>query len=345
MGDMIILDSVLLTLLFGLGIMTTYSDIENGIIPNKWIVMFAIVGSIADIIYYASFAQDVARLFLINIMTITVITLMLYITHSLAGGDCKLILIMSLLYPADMYLTYGNTGVTLFIIICFAILYGYVFLAVLSFWKIVLGENKFNSNHIKDCILGYMESYIIASSYVTIVNLLSIIFDNNVIGFEHWIVWILCISVAWASGRMRKLRNKYLVGGIVIIDIALSIYIGVLPVSFNPRTYMLTAILVLCQMAIRTDLYETIPTVRVKKGMILSTFSSMAMQKSRVKGLPGVSAEDLRSRLSEEEADGVRRWGKTANGMKEVTIVKKIPFAIFIFLGYVTYFVIWRVVA
>ena len=78
--------------------------------------------------------------------------------------------------------------------------------------------------------------------------------------------------------------------------------------------------------------------------MILSAFSSMMMQSSKITGLPGISTEDLRNRLTEEEAESVRRWGKSAKGVSEVSIVKKIPFAIFLAMGYACYFVIWRIV-
>ena len=76
---------------------------------------------------------------------------------------------------------------------------------------------------------------------------------------------------------------------------------------------------------------------------ILSVYSSMIMQHSRVKGLPGLSTEDLKSRLTEDEAESIKRWGKTEKGLSEIAVVRRIPFAVFIFLGYITYFVIWRI--
>ena len=140
------------------------------------------------------------------------------------------------------------------------------------------------------------------------------------------------------------MRKPIIIAIVLAADIALSIYMKVLPFSLNARTYVFTAILVLCQMTIRTNIYETISTFGVKKGMILSTFSSMLMQNSKVKGLPGISSEDLRDRLTEDEAESIRRWGKTPKGKKEIAIVKKIPFAVFIAMGYFTYLVAWRII-
>ena len=77
--------------------------------------------------------------------------------------------------------------------------------------------------------------------------------------------------------------------------------------------------------------------------MILSTASTLQMQTSRVRGLPGISHEDLRDRLTEEQANSVRRWGKTEKGNEMVTIMRRVPFALFLAIGYIVYFLMWSV--
>ena len=76
--------------------------------------------------------------------------------------------------------------------------------------------------------------------------------------------------------------------------------------------------------------------------MILSTISSVLMQTSITPGLPGVSTEDLRSRLTTEEIASIKIWAK-ATHTESLTIVKKIPFAIFISIGFVSYFILWSI--
>ena len=78
----------------------------------------------------------------------------------------------------------------------------------------------------------------------------------------------------------------------------------------------------------------------IKKGMILSMGSTVLMQNSRVRGLPKISSEDLRDRLTEDEVDSVKRWAK-GKKVETLTIVKKIPFATFIALGFVSYMCAW----
>ena len=77
--------------------------------------------------------------------------------------------------------------------------------------------------------------------------------------------------------------------------------------------------------------------------MILSSVSSILMQNSRTRGLPPVSSEDLRSRLTEEQIASIGRWAESRN-IINVTVVRKIPFAAFIMGGFVSYFVIWSLV-
>ena len=109
------------------------------------------------------------------------------------------------------------------------------------------------------------------------------------------------------------------------------------------KYYLLMIVIMIVRSVISEYNYETIPTKDVKKGMILSTFTTMMMVNSKVKGLPEISKEDMRNRLTEEEAQAVIRWGKSKKGMENVQIVRKTPFAIFICLGLIGYTIFWGI--
>ena len=66
------------------------------------------------------------------------------------------------------------------------------------------------------------------------------------------------------------------------------------------------------------------------------------MQNSRVRGLPKISSEDLRDRLTEDEIVSINRWAKSRK-IESLSIVKKIPFATFIACGYICYLIFWRI--
>lgn len=149
--------------------------------------------------------------------------------------------------------------------------------------------------------------------------------------------------LAWFIGKSVLLKKWILVICVYMLNIGIGLFLRFLPFSLNPENYILVVVLLIFQMTIKTILYEEINIADLKKGMILSTISSMMMQNSRVRGLPPVSTEDLKSRLTEEQVNSICRWSKSRK-IETITIVRKIPFAIFIFSGFLSYFVIWGVI-
>lgn len=101
--------------------------------------------------------------------------------------------------------------------------------------------------------------------------------------------------------------------------------------------YLIVLAAMLFRLLISEYNYEEINTSDVRKGMILSTSDTMLFVNSKIKGLPMISTEDLRSRLTDEEASSVVKWGKSKSGKKTVKIVRKTPFAIFISLGVIIF--------
>ena len=47
--------------------------------------------------------------------------------------------------------------------------------------------------------------------------------------------------------------------------------------------------------------------------------------------------------MTEEQVESIGRWASSRN-VSAVTVVRKIPFAIFIFAGFLSYFIIWGMV-
>lgn len=340
---MIIIEILFMFVLVSLGVITSISDVRDGHIYNKTLLGFSAVAIALEIIYYGYFARDLLPLFIINIGIITFISLILFYTHSFAGGDCKLTVVMAMLYPANYYLVYGKTEITLYFALCIAILYGYLYLFGFSIYALMKGRTKITREYVKGYFVSFIKSFVSASGYICTINLLFICIGISGIYVNEWIVRIVCMMTAWLVGKSTVLKKWPMVLGIYIIDIILGMFLGFMPFSFNPENYVLVIILLLCQMTIRTSLYDEVQITALKKGMILSSFSSMLMQNSKVRGLPPISSEDLKSRLTEEQIASIGRWASSRN-VKSVTVVRKIPFAVFIFGGFLSYFIIWSVV-
>lgn len=340
---MIIVEIFLIVAFISLGIITSISDVRDGRIYNKTLLEFVVPGIVLEIIYYGYFARDLFWLFIINFGIIALISLILFYTHSFAGGDCKLTLVMAMLYPANEYLIYGKSEVTLYFALCLAILYGYFYLLFFSIYSLIKGRTRITKEYVMGYLVNFLKSFISASGYICLINLLFIIIGLRGISVNEWIVRIVCMLSAWIVGKESKLKKWQIIVAVYSVDIVIGLVLGFIPFSFNPENYILVILLLLCQMTIRTSLYQEVKISDLKKGMILSSISSMLMQNSRVRGLPPISSEDLRSRLTEEQVQSIGRWSNSRN-ISSVTVVRKIPFAMFIFAGFLSYFIIWSVV-
>lgn len=337
---MIIIEGTMFLFLIILSVMTVKSDLREGMIYNKTLLPFMILALLLDSIYYIFLVSDIFLDFLINTGIIILLCLFLFYTHSFAGGDCKLCIVMALLYPGRFYLIYAGSVYTLLFAVGFAIFFGYVYLLVSSVLKLIKRRNRMTIDYVKSYLLAFVYSFVSATIYISAINLLNYFLYCQGININFWFVRVLCIGVAWLVGKYKVLKKWYLLGSVAILDVILAVALKMMPISINPENYILVIVLLLCQMTIKTNLYEEIEVCNLKKGMILSTISSMMMQNSRVRGLPGISAEDLRNRLSEEEVSSVKRWAE-GRDIVTISIVKKIPFAVFLAMGFACYVAIW----
>lgn len=322
---------------------TSWKDCRTGIISNKILVFFTWAGVIIGIYYYGFAARELWLTAVLNVISVSVIGLVLFYTHSFAGGDCKLLFVMSLLYPGRFLLSYGGIKITLFFALGIGILLGYFYLLLSSAILLILGKNRVSWTYIKVSLLSFISSFVCATVYISAINLLLILPVSRFITVSPWFGYVISLFVAWAAARFKILRKWYFVLAVFLIDLLAGLPMHILPFSLNPKNYILVFLLLVFRMTISTSIYEQVSIQNLKPGMILSTLSSTLMQGSRVKGMPKISSEDLRSRLSQDEVDSIGRWAQNRH-IETVSIVKKIPFAVFISLGYVVYFICWSLI-
>ena len=106
---MIVCESALLTILFVLLSVSSYTDCKSSRINNSILLISAISSIITDAIYYYLCASRYAFPFLINIGLISLISILLYAYHIWAAGDSKLLIAVALCIPGR-FLTFWNIG-------------------------------------------------------------------------------------------------------------------------------------------------------------------------------------------------------------------------------------------
>lgn len=322
--------------------LTAKSDFNEGKVYNKHIVIFACIGLMLDTIYYGTVGRGMAWGFISNLIVVIVIALCLFFSHSFAGGDAKLLFVLAIVYPADFYLTYNGNSLTLYIAVMLAILYGYIYLIICSVYELLKGTSKMTGAYIVGYIMKFAGSFIVALVYIGILNIIFLIITTHGVAIDNWIYRVISLIVAYLVNNKKIFKKWYLLGPATLLLLFMIVHFGTVPYSYEIGNYILIILILLCQMTAKTSLYETVKISQLHDGMILSVASSLMLQNSRVRGLPQISSEDLRSRLTQDEVESVKLWAKNRK-IEQLVIVRKIPFAFFLLIGFASYYVIWRI--
>ena len=334
------LSVIKLTALILCCILATISDTREGIISNKLIAIFGIVGISLDVLAIQFSSANENRLFLLNAGIMILIAFTLYFLHIWAGGDCKLLVVIALLFPPELYWRFDSTKFTLWYALGFMFGIGFIYILVESIvlW-LIKDKGKWNSDFLetfKNTIFQYIKAIIYISALSHIYNY----FILPHVRIPNVVISMVFILFFWKIRTFEFYNSLPLTAFIAIFDICMTVFTGTVTVSTNWITYVIVLTFMVLRLFVSKYNYQIINTEDIKRGMILSQVSSILMQNSRIEGLPPVSDESLDSRLTTEEAESIIRWSKTKNGLKQITIVRKIPFAVFITSGALAYLLV-----
>lgn len=334
-----ILEIILLILLSITCIYASITDIKYSIIANKYLILFAVIGIVVDIIYY-SYNLNLIPVFLFNLVIVFISSIALYSSHIWAAGDSKLLIVVSLLIPAQcaMY-DAGYLFEILIPIYAFALSFGY--LIIDTIYLQIKNKYRLPLSDIKKQFKIYVKRLIINSIYiVTIVKLENVILLRYEIELGVFQLFIN-IFILLLISNVGILQRRATIIGTLIFSIMLSAVTGNWMMNLNRLEYYgIVALFILIRIIVSEYNYMEISIEDLKPGMILSSYTTMLFSNSKVKGLPKLSTEDLRSRLDINEVNAIKRWHKSKYGLDKVTIVKKVPFAIFITLGVLMYMIL-----
>lgn len=335
---MTVLETILLALLLSALVTAGYTDCRTGQIQNRLILWTSGAAGVLDLAYYGFFAEDLLPLFLLNLLTVTVAAFFFYAYHLWAAGDSKLFFVVGLCIPGRFY-TFWNIGsVPGFVILIFVFSIAFFYVVGES---VVLGVRRRDLFRFSVGPVDYAGAVL---SYFAMVAASILV---------NWGLWrafprrlernpVLSVAVSFfVVLTLIQLRNRLSRRG--LLAAAALGWAGVLLLIFCGQYSLRTGMdvhswgIVLAVMCLRMIAekynYQTVPTSEIRSGQILSAASVMAFRSSRIQGLPTGMTEDLRSRLTAEEAESVRRWEHSRTGRPYVVIVRKIPFAVFIGVG------------
>ena len=317
------------------GAISIRTDLQYGKVKNTVILISFLVAALINGFYYLFFARDFCLNWIVNVLVTSFFSILLYAGRIWGAGDAKLFILMFLCVPGRFLdgftLSYGIMP------------YLFVF-SISAIWLVfdtIKEQAKIPHHHFTKNNFSITDFYSIG---IVIVETLALSFlfsclfpafvENNSL-FCSFVI----ISYSYYISYQSWSKNRWvIIGHIVIVVICLTIRgMNYYPISlwFYPAVILIT---LFTRYASRYN-YEVISTSTVVPGMILSAATVICFQASKIRGLPTKTSEDMSARISDSEAEAVRRWEHSAKGSSTVTIVRKIPFASMIPIGFLLWII------
>lgn len=333
---MVLSEAFLITLLIYTCIFVTVTDIRHGLIQNKVLFVTAMLGLIGNLIYYTIFAKVYVIAFALNLAVMMAISIAFYALHIWAAGDSKLLMLTVFLIPARIYYAGNNVTATVIImIIIFSIAYMYIIGE--SIYLGIKEKNFFKMSVIKADIKLMVKQYIKCTCLVTLFDLIVRMLVPDFYDANIELIMILNMIIILLSYNLKFFDRTIPLVLLAIVTTMSWICVYNTEFNFDFKIYLLVVVVLVLRLFAEKYNYMTISTNKVEKGMVLAYSTVVYFMPSTVKGLPRSTTEDIRSRLSEDEAESIKRWETSKYGQPTIVIVREIPFAIFISIGTVIY--------
>jgi preflagellin peptidase FlaK len=336
-----LIEFLMVAVLLASGICAAVYDLCRNVVPNK-ILLWTLLAEVAlGVIYYMGYARDIASEYLINVGAATAVSILLYGFHIWGGGDSKMLIITAIGYPAGLY---GYFRSELFPLVnLYAIIFsaGFIFIVIDSIVMFAKKAPVAHIHHTKGDIKGFALDYLISVVYLTAVSGFISAFaprlfaDNPILSVFFNFFLIYCI-------HSFKAFKKIWVVGIAGAG-SIAVWIVYRP-TFNIAqlyAYTLSIAVIVIRRQIEKFNYLSVEADNISAGMILSTGTVMQFRGSRIHNLPNDPSESLRNRLTRQQAEAIKKWA-VRHPNSSLVVMRKIPFAIFILIGIVVYFV-WGV--
>lgn len=337
---MYISEASLLIVLLATCLYCSFTDIKDGIIKNKVLLASGLLCCLLNFIYYFFFGREYFRTFLIDFVVLVALSIIMYAFNLWAAGDSKLLFLIVFAIPARYY--DSNMGIApAFFVIIFTFSISFIYVVGES---IILRIKKRDSIRVPagSNAVHFLRDYVYISAYIIGVNYLLSYFFPQFVSQNSSLISMLGMFIAIVIYKHPFFFRTPVIFFVASFSVLVFILYGLRYGFYLPnfRVYFYVAAVLFLRSISEQYNYKVIPTESVAPGMILSFVSVAAMNNSRVQGLPKNTTEDMRSRLTSEEVGSILRWKDTKYGLAELVIVRKIPFAVFMMLGVLTFLTI-----
>ncbi len=325
-----------------LGVVSTITDFKNKKIYNKNIIYALMASLFIYIVLWKQITVQYITNYCINIIISVIISFSFYYFKIWSAGDAKLFLAIIIIIPYNIYnVEKTNLFPALYLlIIIFSIGFFYVVLETLVLWvkdKKRIQIFKLKIKNIKQIIINYFMGYFV----ILFINNITLKFVPDFRINNGGLMLICNMLILFFLYRIIKRKKKTLIIMSLFLIANLTYYFifGLRIYSINLKMFVFVLSIMLFRSFAEKYNYEEIRIENLKPRMILSFESVLKFYSSRVKGLPHSTDETTDSRLTTNEVNSIKRWSKTKKGQDTIVIVRHMPFAPFILIGEIMFFI------
>ncbi len=329
-----------------LGIASTITDFKEKKVYNKCVICGVLCSIAVYFIFWKEIEIDYIKNYILNFIISILISFLFFYFKIWAAGDAKLFIAIVFMIPFEVYeISDLNVFPAINILIMiFSVAFIYVAIETIYLW--IKDEEKFKKIKIfnikKENILEFIIQYFMGYFLVLLINNVTFKYFTEFRIYNTGLAILCNMLILLIVYRLVTKKKQTLILMITFLILNV-IYYAINGFSVS-HIDLKMLIFVLALMAFRSVSekynYEEIKVEDLKPRMILSFGSVIKFYSSRVKGLPKSTTETTDSRLTLDEVESIKRWSKTKKGENTITIVRHLPFAPFIFLGELLFFIL-----
>ena len=333
-------EAMLITVLAAVCFSVTRTDIRQGRIKNKTLLIAGSISIVLDAVYYGFFAREFFPAFILNVAMMFCISVAFYALHIWAAGDSKLMMLLILLIPSKYYYVQNNM-VTSVLLLATIFIIAYFYILAESVVIGIRAKDLFSISHIHLNIKKMILLYLRCAAATTIVTFFLELLLPEFCRDNPALIAVIKMLVILIFYSLEVFEKPAMLAGLIAVAVLLHVFgVGIRASHIDIKIYLYIAIVFILRLIMDKYNYAEISTSSVESGMVLSYATVAMFGPSRVSGLPKHTTEDIRSKITEQEAESIKRWEHSKYGRSEITIVRKLPFAVFITLGTILYVVI-----
>lgn len=324
-----VLSGLSLMALLGLCVSASYTDLRYGLVRNDLLASHAVL---AIILFAVTCVKDphVLMVYMPSVVISLAIILSLFYFHVWAGGDAKFACVATMLYPVSLYPFPNVPLLSVMVALAFAFVYGVAFVVVRSLCRLLIRSELPDCEQMVTLIIRLIWSCTCSYALITLYHVVYRFVLSPHISLDEHIVSALGFCLAWLAAQRQILKNRWVLSVVILADLAGCVALHTMPLNMRSYNMVLVLALALSRTLIENNKYQAKAAHDIERGDILSVESAVFLSTLMRLDEPLPATEDLRSRLTEDQASRVREWGG------DVSVVEKTPFVIFIALGYIT---------